>query len=185
MVPDTLDSLQFAYRPNCSTDDAFTHLLHKALDHLDKMRGNYVKMLFVDYSSAFSTIIPSKLTLKLENLGFSPTLRQWLYNFRSDRPQAVRVGRQISSSLTLSTGALQGCVLSPLLYSLYTYDCIATSDSTTIVKFADDSVVVGLISNDERAYLQEINRLETWFQENNLLLNVSKTKELIVKFSTK
>lgn len=143
-------------------------------------------MLFVYYSSAFNTIIPSKLTLKLEILGFSPTMRQWIYNFLSDRTQAVRVGRQISSSLTLSTGAPQGCVLRPLLYSLYTYDCVATSDSTTIIKFADDTVVVGLISdNDERAYLQEIKRLENWCQENNLLLNVSKTKELIVYFSTK
>lgn len=122
-LPDTLDSLQFAYRPNRSTYDAITHFLHTALYHLDKRRGNYVKMLFVDYSSAFNTIIPSKLTLKLENLGFSQTLRQWIYNFLSDRPQAVRVGRQISSSITLSTGAPQGCVQSPLLYSLYTYYC--------------------------------------------------------------
>ncbi len=94
--------------------------------------------------------------------------------------------RQISSSITLSTGAPQGCVLSPLLYSLYSYDCVATSDSTTIIKFADDTVVVGLISdNDKRAYLQEIKRLENWCQVNNLLLIVSKTKELIVDFSTK
>ncbi len=71
LLPDTIDSLQFAYRPNCSTDDAITHLLHTALDHLDKRRGNYVKMLFVDYSSAFNTIIPSKLTLNLKNLRFS------------------------------------------------------------------------------------------------------------------
>ncbi|KAI5087018.1 gastrula zinc finger protein XlCGF28.1-like, partial [Silurus meridionalis] len=44
--------------------------------------------------------------------------------------------------------------------------------------FADDTVVVGLISNnDETAYLQEVKNLERWCQENNLLLNVSKTKE--------
>ncbi len=120
-------------------------------------------MLFVDYSSVFqhySSLKVKTITLKLENLGFSPTLRQWIYNLLSDRPQAVRVDRQISSSITLSTGAPQGCVLSPLLYSLYSYDCVATSDSTTIIKFADDTVVVGLISdNDKRAYLQEIKRL--------------------------
>ncbi|KAK1789992.1 hypothetical protein P4O66_002307 [Electrophorus voltai] len=58
--------------------------------------------------------------------------------------------------------------------------------SNLIVKFADDTVVVGLISdNDERAYLEEIKHLENWCQENNLLLNVSKTKELIVDCSKK
>ncbi|KAK3563906.1 hypothetical protein QTP86_004858 [Hemibagrus guttatus] len=96
------------------------------------------------------------------------------------------MGRHVSASLTLSTGAPQGCVLSPLLYSLYTYDCVATTNSTTVIKFADDTVVVGLISdNNETAYLEEIRNLENWCQSNNLLLNVSKTKELIVDFSTK
>ncbi|KAK1800324.1 hypothetical protein P4O66_005468 [Electrophorus voltai] len=102
------------------------------------------------------------------------------------RPQSVRVGNCASSTFILSTGAPQGGVLSPLLYSLYTYDCTATSSSNIIVKFADDTVVVGLISdNDERAYLEEIKHLENWCQENNLLLNVSKTKELIVDCSKK
>ncbi|KAI5629002.1 gastrula zinc finger protein XlCGF28.1-like [Silurus asotus] len=185
-LPDTLDPLQFAYRQNRSTEDAIAHLLHTTNSHLDQRNGNYTKMLFVDYSSAFNTIIPSTLTSKLEVLGLSLPLCQWISNFLTDRPQAVRVGKHTSSTLTLSTGAPQGCVLSPLLYSLYTHDCVATSNSTTIRKFADDTVVVGLISNnDETAYLQEVKNLERWCQENNLLLNVSKTKELIVDFSTK
>ncbi|KAK3534961.1 hypothetical protein QTP70_002039 [Hemibagrus guttatus] len=79
----------------------------------------------------------------------------------------------------------QRFVLSPL-HSLYTYDCVATSSSTNIIKFADDTSMVGLISNNkETVYLEEIENLETWCPGNNLLLNVSKTKELIVDFSTK
>ncbi|KAK1806300.1 hypothetical protein P4O66_000175 [Electrophorus voltai] len=137
-------------------------------------------------SSAFNTIIPSLLTTKLGDLGLHTSLCDWISNFLTNRPQSVRVGNCASSTLTLSTAAPQGCVLSPLLYSLYTYDCTATSSSTIIVKFADDTVVVGLISdNDERAYLEEIKHLENWCQENNLLLNVSKTKELIVDCSKK
>lgn len=60
------------------------------------------------------------------------------------------------------------------MYSLYAYDYVATSNSTTIFKFADDTVVIS--DNDEKAYLEEIKSLENWCQENNLLLNVSKTK---------
>ncbi|KAK3518521.1 hypothetical protein QTP70_001509 [Hemibagrus guttatus] len=180
------DPLQFAYHPNRSTDDAISHLLHTSLTHLDIRNGNYVKMRFVNYSSAFKTIIPSTFTTKLEYLGLSPSMCQWISNFLTGRPQAVRMGRHVSASLTLSTGAPQGCVLSPLLYSLYTYDCVATTNSTTIIKFADNIVVVGLISdNNETAYLEEIRNLENWCQRNNLLLNVRKTKELIVDFSTK
>ncbi len=54
---------------------------------------------------------------------------------------------------------------------------------TSIIKFADDTVVLGLIfNNDETAYLDEVERLTSWCQDNCLSLNVSKTKELIVDF---
>jgi len=46
-----------------------------------------------------------------------------------------------------------------------------------------DTVVVGLISdNIEKAYLEEVANLSLWCQDNSLMLNVSKTKELIVEF---
>ncbi|XP_062844896.1 uncharacterized protein LOC134303416 [Trichomycterus rosablanca] len=93
-LPDSMDPLQFAYRHNRSTDDAITYLLHTTLTHLDAGRSNYVKMLFVDYSSAFNTIIPSTLTIKLENLGLHPSLCHWISNFLTDRTQAVRSGRR-------------------------------------------------------------------------------------------
>lgn len=58
-LPPTLDPHQFAYRPNRSTEDAITTALHAALSHLEK-KGSYVRMLFIDYSSAFNTIIHSR-----------------------------------------------------------------------------------------------------------------------------
>jgi len=58
---------------------------------------------------------------------------------------------------------------------------VARFSSNTIVKFADDTVVVGLISgNDEKAYLEEVPNLSLWCQDNSLMLNVPKAKELIV-----
>ena len=71
-------------------------------------------------------------------------------------------------------------LLSSLLYSLFTHDCIATHDSNKIITFADDTAVVGLIKkHDETAYRQEVRDLAVWCQD-NLALTVGKTNDLIV-----
>ena len=74
-------------------------------------------------------------------------------------------------------------MLSPLLYSLFTHDCAARHYSNTIIKFVDDTTVVGLITdNHETAYREEVRDLAVWCQDNNLSLNVFKTKEMIVNY---
>lgn len=183
-LPSAFDPHQFAYRANRSRDDAISSLLHTTLSHLDEGRGNYVRMLFIDYSSAFNTIIPLRLADKMRGLGLNTQLCNWVLSFLTDRPQVVRIGGGVTSSqLTLNIGSPQGCVLSPLLYNIYTHDCTTTSSSNSILKFADDTVVLGLISNNnETAYLNEVDDLALWCQSNNLALNVSKTKEMVVDF---
>ena len=65
---------------------------------------------------------------------------------------------------------------------LIVYGCVATHDSNIIIKFADDRLVVGLITDaDNTAYREEVRDLAVWCQDNNLFLNVSKTKEMIVR----
>ena len=127
IIPETLDLLQFAYRTNRSTDDAISIALHTALSHLDK-RNPYVRMLFIDYSSAFNTIVPSKLITKLRTLRLNISLCNWILDFLTGCPQVVRVGNNTSS-----TRVPLGCVLSPHLYSLFTHDCTAKHNSNTII----------------------------------------------------
>ncbi|KAI4876968.1 hypothetical protein NFI96_008187 [Prochilodus magdalenae] len=69
------------------------------------------------------------------------------------------------------------------LYLMMTHDCAAMHSSNHIIKFADDTTVVGLMSkNDESAYREEVQRLTDWCRTNNLSLNVDKTKEMVVDF---
>ncbi|KAK3510736.1 hypothetical protein QTP70_021327 [Hemibagrus guttatus] len=104
-------------------------------------------------------------------------------DFLTNRPQHVRSGRICFTTITLNTGVPQGCVLSLFLYSLFTHDCRPVYGSNCIIKFADDTTVIGLISdNDETAYSSEVQHLVAWCADNNLLLNTSKSKELIVDF---
>ena len=48
-------------------------------------------MLFIDYSSTFNTIVPSKLIIKLEALGLNPALSNWVLAFLMVRTQVVNV----------------------------------------------------------------------------------------------
>ncbi len=125
-------------------------------------------LLFVDFSSAFNTILPDRLVTKMLDLGISHSICLWIKHFLSDRPQKVKVGHHYSSCLSLSTGSPQGCVLSPHLYTLYyTDDLTPTHSNNTIIKFAYDTTMVGLISGeDESAYMDEVEQLSTWCIEN-------------------
>ena len=180
------DPLQFAYKANRSVEDAVSLTLHKIVQHLDTQKS-YARILFLDFSSAFNTIAPQKLYDKLlDGLHVDPQMCRWILDFLLERPQVVRIHNTLSDTLVLNTGAPQGCVLSPLLFTLFTNDCRSSNESVILVKFSDDTTISGLISQgDETSYREEVQSMVTWCEENNLVLNVSKTKEMIVDFRSK
>ncbi len=80
-----------------------------------------------------------------------------------------------SEWLVSSTGSPQGCVLSPLLFILYTNDCM--SSYRHIIKFADVSVIVCLMSEEDSMYGPVFDDFIMWCQNTFLKRNVSKTKD--------
>ncbi len=130
-----------------------------------------------------NTIIPDTLQNKLTQLSVPTSICQWITSFLTDRQQLVRLGKFSSNTCTISTGAPQGCVLSPLLFFLYTNNCTSKDPSVKLLKFADDTTLIGLIQDgDESAYRQEVKELAVWCSLNNLELNTLKTVEMIVDF---
>jgi len=119
-IPETLDPLQYAYRPNRTCEDAIFHVLHSSLVHIDSKNGNYVRLLFIDYSLAFNTIIPSKLTSKLLNLGLNSLLCNWIQDILLHRSQVVEVGWFTSHHHPERRSATGLCSESPTLLSLHT-----------------------------------------------------------------
>ncbi|KAK3510772.1 hypothetical protein QTP70_022475 [Hemibagrus guttatus] len=52
-----------------------------------------------------------------------------------------------------------------------------------IVKFTDHTTLVGLMTNNNKAnYSSEVSRLVQWCNNNNLFLNMGKTKEIVFDF---
>jgi hypothetical protein len=80
----------------------------------------------------------------------------------------------------LNTGSPQGCVLSPQLFTIYTDELRGTPGKTYIIKYADDSAIVSLISDeDESDYKKCIEYVTQWCKDKFLVLNTAKTKEII------
>lgn len=177
-----LDNLQFSYQKKRSVEDATLTYTNLIYEHLEKP-NTYARTLFIDFSSAFNTIKPHLLIRKLVDIGISPALCKFVLDFITERRQSVRIGNKLSSVVIINTGSPQGCVLSALLFILYTNGLISYSNNCYFLKYADDTAILGLITdNDETSYLSEINHCINWCEDNNLLLNANKTKELICDF---
>ena len=137
--------------------------------------NTYTRILYIDFSSAFNTLQSHVMVQRLLDQSIPLDLCSWILDFLSNRKQYVRVGDSYSSTITVNTGAPQGCVLSPVLFILYTNNLRSTQPGCHIIKYADDTAVIGNISNgNEDPYRQEINHVVRWCKDNFLVLNVSK-----------
>ena len=76
-------------------------------------------MLFIDYSFQHQSAHEATPITMLRTLGLNTSLWNWILYFLMGRPQVVMVGNNTSATLIFNTGAPQGCVLSPLLYSMF------------------------------------------------------------------
>ena len=181
-VKPSMDHLQFAYIANRCTEDAVNFFIHELLQHLEHPATS-ARCLFIDYSSAFNTMQPHILVKKLASYNVPAKLQLWTLDFLTERSQYVRTSSEISNTIKINTGAPQGCVLSAFLFIMYTNDMCLNSPDCKIIKYADDTVILGLVKdNDDSDYLETVSYVADWCKDNCLDLNVTKTKEMLFDF---
>lgn len=78
-------------------DDAVLTLLQGTYTPLEKP-GSFIKLVFVDFSSGFSTVQPHLMGLKQLRMDVNPHLILWVLSFLTDRHQRVRLNGHLSSS---------------------------------------------------------------------------------------
>lgn len=88
-------------------------------------------------------MIKEKKKKKLQHLSAPKLLIHWADNFHSDRPQSHQRGQH--HLLITNTGASQGRVLSPSLFTRNTNGCSSPSPSQ---KYSDGTEVVALLKNN-------------------------------------
>ena len=130
-----------------------------------------------DLSKAFDCVDRQALLRKLEWYGVSP---HWFTDYFSGRMQCVRG----SSMEHVDYGVIQGSILGPIMFNVLTNDLYAhLSDQCKAVSYADDTVILhSAPPSDEgltalKASVEgDLASLATWFKNNGLKVNPSKTE---------
>ncbi|GFR91355.1 reverse transcriptase [Elysia marginata] len=146
-------------------------------------------MTLLDLSAAFDTIDRNILLTRLnQTFGLSGTVLQWFESYLSNRTQSVFIGDHTSRKLPLVFGVLQGSVLGPILFTLY------TSPLSSIIKlhgmshhlYADDTQMyctdtinnLPLLLSKTSICIESV--LKEWMMTNKLNLNDDKTEIIIL-----
>lgn len=93
ITPYITDPTQFAYRSQRCTEDALMLLLDTVSHHLDADSKNYVRCVYIDFTSAFNTISPATLVSKMCNLNMESNIINLVYSFLTnylDRSWALK-----------------------------------------------------------------------------------------------
>ena len=93
-------------------------------------------VLIVEFSSAFNTRVPKILLKRLSELGVPYYLLSFIKAFLTGRHQYVCIGKNNSDILNCDIGVPQGCVLSPILFSIYASFIQSKHENVKILKYA-------------------------------------------------
>ncbi len=145
---------------------------------VNTLSNNFITVSWIFFLTSTTVVqieFVIKMSLSVNTLSNNFITVSWIFFLTSTT--VVQIEFVIKMSLSVNT----------LSNNFITVSWIFFLTSTTVVQievqFADDTTVVGLISNnDETHYREEVAQLAEWCGANNLSLNVEKTKEVVLDF---
>ncbi len=186
---------QLGFRPGYSTIDGI-FILDKLIEIINA-KNKTIFAAFIDLAKAFPSISHPILTQKIEDLKIGKQMTNIIKSMYNNIKSCVSTDGQISPLFPCQIGVLEGEILSPILYSLFTNDLFdyvnqnykkgiviesIGNDITYFLKlffimYVDDTVLLA----ESKADLQEILNIFTQYcQVNNLNINIGKTKVMTI-----
>ena len=177
------DINQFAYKKGVFCVDAIVTLLHGIVSGLDKKETTISKVLFLDFSSAFNTVLPNRLVKDLTRFLDEKWLVKWIADYMQGWTRQVKLNKGFSETSDINVGVPQGGPLSALLFTIYTDD-LRSDSNCTVLKYADDTTISCNISKsshrrNQSDYQNFISDIVDKCDEKNLILNPKKSKEIV------
>ena len=158
---------QYGFRPTGSTCCAMVDFIHHSTLMLEN--NSYIRCLFIDFSKAFDVGRHSILLSKISSLNIPPMALKTPDGRFSD-PQPI------------TSSIVQGSGIGPTLWLIMDSDLQPLSDANVIFKYADDTnLLVPLVpENTDCNLAAEFSNIKRWADTNGLIINLDKTKELVL-----
>ena len=165
-----------------STEDLLLVMTEKWKLAMDK--GQIVGAIFIDFQKAFDTVSHEILSLKLNAVGISGPLHQWLMNYLFDRYQYTEINNKRSALLPIELSVRQGSLLGLRLYTIYTNDLPNQVKDGLAMMYADDTTLSTIIGSSIDQVISSLNvmmsQISKWSCLNKLIIHPSKTEAMIL-----
>eukprot|EP00983_Pelagomonas_calceolata_P049385 1141494-Pelagomonas_calceolata.AAC.3 len=181
-IPDT----QFGFYPGRNTLQpiySLRHLQHAART-IKPGRSSWLHTAFIDFKQAYDTIPRQALWQHLQRTCMPTSFLSIIKNTYNDDEYILKDGEK-TARVNPNTGAKQGCLLSPMLFSLYVNDIDESAEGmqgavtgtaeyhVMHMLYADDLTEM---TNDPVALQAMLNRLHAYAQRKHLIINTAKSE---------
>ena len=183
---------QAGFRRSYSTIDHIFSLVSIVQNRFNSPRGGKVYACFVDYQKAFDSVDREKAWEKFRRLNTSTKLLSMLKVIYCNVLSCVRWNGKLSEFFSCPVGLKQGCLLSPIMFSLlvgdvadyirlhglHGFQIIPGGQEIFSLLFADDIV---LLSSTPHGLQRQINNLKKASSSLGLTVNLNKTKVIVFR----
>ena len=178
-----LSDTQFGFRSGMGTREALFSI--QVLIQRCRDVSVDVYACFIDYQKAFDRVKHNKLVEILLELGLDGKDVRIIERLYWNQSASVRVDGHNTANIEIQRGVRQGCVLSPLLFNIYserifsealdgkTEGILLNGEVVNNLRYADDTV---LLANTEEDLQELINCVVAKSEEAGLELNIKRLK---------